>query len=101
MIIAPYVNKTISRYYFSRTLDLKTKENLERKPFRDVCIFIDDRGTTLIPFCINKLWKVSSGRRFRALQISEDMIGFKVGEFLFTRAPYKFKPKRSKSKNKR
>lgn len=42
--------------------------------------------------------KVHNGKDFVPLVITEEMIGHKIGEFVFTRAKYEFKKKKKKKK---
>ncbi len=44
--------------------------------------------------------KVHNGKNFMKLYISDEMIGHKLGEFVWTRARFEFKKKKKKKKKK-
>lgn len=43
------------------------------------------RGTTISKSLLNKTIYVYSGKSFEKLYITSDMLGFKIGDFVFTR----------------
>lgn len=43
-------------------------------------------------------FKVYNGKNFVLLPITEDMVGFRLGEFVMTRSRYEFKKKKKKKK---
>lgn len=59
------------------------------------------RGSKIIPNYLGLSFKVHNGKNLVELLISEDMIGHKFGEFVFTRAKYIFKSKKLKKKSKK
>lgn len=43
------------------------------------------RSTTILKSLLNKTIYVYNGKKFEKLYITSDMLGFKVGDFVFTR----------------
>lgn len=58
------------------------------------------RNTTISKYLLNKTIYVYNGKTFEKLYITGDMLGFKIGDFVFTRK-YIFKQNLVKNKNKR
>lgn len=56
------------------------------------------RSSKIMPAYLGHVFKIHNGRIFVELLISENMIGHKFGEFVFTRAKYIFKSKKNKKK---
>lgn len=58
------------------------------------------RSAKIIPELVGVRLKIHNGKDFFPLSISNDMIGHKVGEFIWTRARFEFKKKKKKKKKK-
>lgn len=54
------------------------------------------RNSEITPACVGYTFKVHNGKSHFELNVTKDMIGHKFGEFVFTRAKFFFKKKRSK-----
>ena len=52
------------------------------------------RNTVILPYMVGKNIKIYNGKRFHSLKIIKEMIGFKLGEFSFTRLRHKYKKKK-------
>lgn len=70
--------------------DLKKLKNIKTK----------SRTSTIVPSMLGKIIHVYSGRYYIPLEINEDMVGFKLGSFIFTRLPHIHKNK-NKNVNKK
>lgn len=46
---------------------------------------------------VNRTFNVHNGKKVSKLNITSDMVGFKIGEFVPTRAKFEFKKKKKKS----
>ena len=57
---------------------------------------IVSRNSSIIPNFINKTFKVHSGKNFKEIKVTKEMLGHKFGEFLRTRAEFVFKKKKKK-----
>jgi small subunit ribosomal protein S19 len=64
---------------------LKLEKNKKIKLF--------NKNLIILPEFLNHTFNVYSGKKFVLLDIKENMIGYKFGEFLSTRAKYKYKKK--------
>jgi ribosomal protein S19 len=54
------------------------------------------RSSCIIPNFVDKVFKVHSGKNFKEIKITKDMLGHKFGEFFRTRAEFVFKKKKKK-----
>lgn len=81
-----YKNNFIARHILKQTFEKKLK--------------IYNRSSIIPSFLINKTIKVYNGKEFKPLLITEDKIGFKFGEFIFTRKAYIYKGKKKIIKKK-
>lgn len=54
------------------------------------------RNSKIIPKFLGLTFKIYNGKNFLELTVSENMIGYKFGEFVFTRGKFSFKKKKSK-----
>jgi small subunit ribosomal protein S19 len=54
------------------------------------------RSSTILPLFVGLRFSVYNGKDFFPLLATEEMIGLKFGEFVPTRARYKFKSKKKK-----
>ena len=53
-------------------------------------IKIFSRDSSITPFCIGLKFLVHNGKTFCPLIVTSNMVGFKFGEFSFTRKKFKF-----------
>ena len=56
----------------------------------------DSRDSTIIPCFVGHFLKIHNGKTFSKVQITENMIGKKLGEFSPTRKIFSFKKKKLK-----
>lgn len=56
----------------------------------------DSRNSTIIPCFVGNFFKIHNGKTFSKIQITENMIGKKLGEFSPTRKIFSFKKKKLK-----
>jgi small subunit ribosomal protein S19 len=54
------------------------------------------RHSEITPGFIGLVFEVSNGKEFSKIEISENMVGFKLGEFSPTRKKFSFKKKKKK-----
>lgn len=54
-------------------------------------IFTNSRNSTIIPIFVNKTINVHNGKIYQKLKIIENMVGYKLGEFVPTRKNFSFK----------
>ena len=54
-------------------------------------IFTTSRNSTIIPIFVNKTINVHNGKIYQKLKIIENMVGYKLGEFVPTRKIFSFK----------
>lgn len=54
------------------------------------------RNFEIIPKLVGQSIKVHTGKKFMKITLTEDMIGYKVGEFSPTRVKFEFKKKKKK-----
>lgn len=66
---------------------LKSLQNIKIKKV----IFTKSRNSTIIPAFVNKTIHVHNGKIYQKLKIIEDMVGYKLGEFVTTRKAFSFK----------
>jgi len=73
----PYINKKL----------LESIKNYKKNKQ----IFTDSRNSTIIPIFVNKTINVHNGKIYQKLKIIENMVGYKLGEFVPTRKNFSFK----------
>jgi small subunit ribosomal protein S19 len=61
-------------------------------------IYTQSRNSTIIPQCLNRIFYVYNGLSYYKIQINENMIGHKLGEFILTKKRVIFKKKKKKKK---
>jgi len=61
---------------------------------------ITDRSSCISNYYLGKLVKIYNGKEFKILNITRDKIGYKFGEFSFTRKMYEKKKKKKSVKKK-
>lgn len=52
------------------------------------------KNLILLPEYINKILEIHTGKLFIKLRITEKMVGYKIGEFIYTRKKHIFKIKK-------
>ena len=60
--------------------------------------YIHCRNATIESYCLGKQIYVHNGKTFILLNINENMLGYKFGEFIFTRSTYIHKKNKNKKK---
>jgi small subunit ribosomal protein S19 len=58
--------------------------SLDRKPYKSQ-IKVWSRRSMILPEFLNQNFEIHNGKQFISLQVTEDMIGHKFGEFASTR----------------
>jgi len=53
-----------------------------------------NKNLIILPEHLNRTFKVYNGKTFIILTIKDSMIGYKFGEFIYTRSKYKYKKKK-------
>ena len=53
-----------------------------------------NRRSTVLPDYISKKFFIHNGRKWVKLAVKEDMLGLKMGSFVFSRSVYKYKKKK-------
>jgi ribosomal protein S19 len=56
------------------------------------------RNSSIIPRLIGQTFKVHTGKNFKEVTVTKEMLGHKFGEFSKTRANFEFKKKKKKKK---
>lgn len=56
------------------------------------------RNSSIIPKFIGQTFKVHTGKNFKEVIVTKEMLGHKFGEFSKTRAHFEFKKKKKKKK---
>ena len=71
-----------------------------KNPFLTIKLFknhqgikIHNKNLIILPEYINKFIKIYNGNKYIPLTITEKMIGYKFGEFIYTRKQFTFKKK--------
>jgi len=72
----PFVSKGIVKKIGAKR---KKKSRNKKVPF------LWSRSSTVIPQFVGRNFKIHNGRSFVSLNVTEDMIGHKLGEFVLTR----------------
>jgi len=75
--------------------DINYRIRLLRKSFKRV---VTDRSITVTPTLFNTVVYIHKGNKYRRLRLNKFMVGYKLGEFSFTRKPFKY-PIKKKKKN--
>jgi ribosomal protein S19 len=70
---SPYVNKNL----FINQLEIKTTA----------------RNSEIIPKFLGQIFLIHNGKTFIKILITEEMVGHKLGEFVFTRKKFSFRKK--------
>jgi len=80
--------------YVSKTLLLNCKNDDEKTYLKE--IFTKSRASTIIPYFVGRTINIYNGKNFLKIQINENMVGKKLGEFVPTRKKFSFKKKKLK-----
>ena len=80
----PYVKKTLLKNFLV---------NISENNYQSE-IIIFNRSSTIIPQFIGNYFKIHNGKTFSKIQITENMVGKKFGEFSPTRKKFSFKKKK-------
>jgi small subunit ribosomal protein S19 len=59
-------------------------------------VYLMSRNSEIIPKFLGLTFKVHNGKSYSEISVNDTMIGHKFGEFVFTRAGFSFKKKKSK-----
>lgn len=86
-------SKSVSRDLFKRSLIVKVGYNL--KGYNKL---IYTKYNTIIKTFLGKTFYVYKGKNYRTIKVNNNLLGFKYGEFSFTRKPFKYEAGKS-SKN--
>ena len=77
---------------------LFTKKNFYKLKYssnnRNEIILIYNRSSIITPICLNRNFKIFNGKTFTNLNVTEQMVGHKFGEFSLTRKRHVFKKKK-------
>lgn len=74
-------------------LNIENLTTLTDENFKKTTI-LAARNSVIIPAFIGLTFKIHNGKNFLELIVSEDMVGHKFGEFVFTRGKFSFKKKK-------
>lgn len=84
--------------YFSKSIWRKISAIHKNKKLRKRITF--DRSSCVPKCFINRFFRIHKGKKGRSISIGLLMVGYKFGEFSFSRKPYHYPSKKSKkSKN--
>jgi|TARA_B110000908_G_scaffold170565_1_gene230533 small subunit ribosomal protein S19 len=81
-------------YILNKLLEESKKNKLNEKYLSEIYTF--SRASTIIPNFVGNTLNVHNGKTFSKIQITENMIGKKLGEFSPTRKTFSFKKKKIK-----
>jgi ribosomal protein S19 len=76
-------------YVHSEFIGQKKIENLQK-------VWIISRSSEIIPAFLGLTFKVYNGKSHVEIVVTDEMIGHKFGEFVYTRAKFEFKKKNKK-----
>jgi small subunit ribosomal protein S19 len=71
-----------------KVIEIKKREKKNYKPIR-----VYSRNFIIFPSFVGLFFEIHNGLKFITIEIKENMIGFKFGEFVFTRKMTKTKKK--------
>lgn len=71
-------------------LNLKTKDSTTKNKN------IISRNSLIVPSFVGLTYSVHNGKNYFEINVNENMIGHKFGEFFFTRAKFSYKKKKLK-----
>jgi small subunit ribosomal protein S19 len=67
----------------------KSLKNSTKKYFKT-----QSRNSLILPYLIGKTLKVYNGKKYVSFKVTEEMVGFKLGEFVLTRLRHIYKKKK-------
>lgn len=67
----------------SGLLNINTKQKIK----------LFNKNLLILPEYLNKTFEIYNGKKFIILNIKDNMVGYRFGEFINTRAKYKYKKK--------
>ncbi len=76
--------------------DIRSKNLKNLKKTKDDLLI--SRNSSIIPKFIGLTFKIYTGKNFKKVSVTEEMVGCKFGEFSRTRSEFVFKKKRKKKK---
>ena len=76
-------------------INTKFFTNVNNKKAKNIIKTVS-RHSEITPRFIGLVFEVSNGKNFSKIEITEDMVGFKLGEFSPTRKKFSFKKKKKK-----
>lgn len=82
-------SKWKGRYVHSEFIRQKKIGNLQK-------VLIIPRSSEIIPAFLGLTFKVYNGKSYLEIIVTDEMIGHKFGEFVYTRARFEFKKKNKK-----
>ena len=53
-----------------------------------------NKNLTILPEYLHKTFAIYNGKKFFKIKVKENMIGYRFGEFIFTRSKYSYKKKK-------
>ena len=68
----------------------------KNKDLNSTSLLTISRSSKIIPKFIGLTFKVYNGKKFADITVNKEMIGYKFGEFVSTRAKFVFKKKNKK-----
>lgn len=71
-----------------RIESLNTKQKINK--------YIASRNSEIVPKFLGVTFNVHNGKTYSEIKVTNDMVGHKFGEFVFTRSKFYFKKKKSK-----
>jgi small subunit ribosomal protein S19 len=74
----PYIEYSILK-------KLQLKKNLNKT------IYTNTRSSIILPSFIGETLFVHNGNKFVTIKVQENMVGHKLGEFVYTRTPFSYK----------
>ena len=83
---SPYVEKKLLTDFFNK----RKKNNYKPE------ITTDSRASNIVPDFVGNIFNIHNGKTFSKIEITENMIGKKFGEFSPTRKRFSFKKKKIK-----
>lgn len=71
-------------------------KNFENVTLKKQLNLVLSRNIEITPKLVGLTFKIHNGKEYQEIMVTEDMIGYKFGEFVFTRAKFSFKKKKKK-----
>jgi small subunit ribosomal protein S19 len=90
------MSRSIWKGPFVHTKLFKNIKKINKKPLNAVTVETVSRCSEIIPGFIGTIFDVYNGKSFSKIEVSKEMVGFKLGEFSPTRKKFSFKKKKIK-----